>query len=96
MIDLKTLISKTVKRNQANSKIKDALILSFFNQAVKKFFKGEFNGKVSPLYFKEGNLIVASLSATVVEKIKKEECKIVDYINKNLEENLVDKINYLT
>lgn len=96
MIDLKSLIKKSVHHQRTDNKIKEAMILSLFNQAVQIFFQNDVIDKIKPLYFKEGNLTVASLSPAIVSDIKGKEENILDYINGNLSNDLVKKINYLT
>ena len=92
MIDLKSLIKRSIHRSKTNGKIKEALILSLFSQAIEKFFDNEINEKVKPLYFKEDKLTIASLSVSIVEGVKVKESQIIDYINENLNEDLVKKI----
>jgi hypothetical protein len=96
MIDLKSLIKKSVRCRRTDKKIKEIMTLSLFSQAVEKFFNQDIYKKIKPLYFKDDSLIVASLSEAVVREVMSKESQIIDYINSNLEYNLVKKINYLT
>ncbi|MEK7202718.1 MAG: DciA family protein [Patescibacteria group bacterium] len=96
MLDIKTLITKTIKQHGFNKKIAEKKVKAVFSQIVEQLFDKGLAYRVKPLYIKDGYLTIASLSASSIEQIKIKEAIIISKINQELAEKIVKKINYLS
>ncbi|MFH1233879.1 MAG: DciA family protein [Patescibacteria group bacterium] len=92
MLDIKTLITKTIKKHGFSKKIAEKKVQKVFSQVVERLFGRGMAYRVKPLYIKDGYLTVASLSATAIEQIKVKEAIIISEINQELDEEVVKKI----
>lgn len=54
-----------------------------------------FHHKISPVSFKNGVLTIASLSAPIASELKLHEKEIIDYINKQINQQSVKKLKFL-
>jgi len=95
MLDIKTLLNKTIKQHGFSKKIAEKKVKAIFSQVVEKLFDKSMAYRVKPLYIKNGYLTIASLSAISIEQIKIKEAIIISKINQELSEKIVKKINYL-
>ncbi|MBU0636588.1 MAG: hypothetical protein ABH818_00295 [Patescibacteria group bacterium] len=96
MLDIKTLLSKTIKQHGLGKKIAEKKVKEVFSQTVRQLFNNGLAYRVKPLYVKDGYLTIASLSESSIEQIKIKEAIIISKINEELTEKIVKKINYLS
>lgn len=96
MLDIKTLLDKTIKRHGFSKKIAEKKVKEVFTQVIEQLFNKGLAYRVKPMYIKDGHLTVASLSVSSIEQVKIKEEKIISEINKRLSEKIVEKINYLS
>ncbi|MDO9399120.1 MAG: DciA family protein [bacterium] len=96
MLDIKTLLEKTIKKHGFGKKIAEKKVKEIFSKVVERLFDSGLAYRVNPMHIKDGYLTVASLSATSIEQIKIKEKKIISKINEELAEEIVKKICYLS
>ena len=96
MLDIKTLLEKTIKKHGFGKKIAEKKVKEVFSQIVERLFDKGLAYRVKPMNIKDGYLTVASLSDSSIEQIKIKEAIIISKINKELAEEVVKKINYLS
>ncbi|MBU1991982.1 DUF721 domain-containing protein, partial [Patescibacteria group bacterium] len=89
MLDIKTLLEKTIKKHGFNKKIAEKKVKEVFSQVVEQLFDKGLAYRVKPMNIKEGYLTVASLSDSSIEQIKIKEAKIISKINQELGEDIV-------
>ncbi len=69
-------------------------VLRFFAKIAPEAIGEEAAKQIKPLYFKNGILTVACLSSLAMQEAQYREQEIVDKINKELEGEVVRKLNY--
>ena len=93
-IQLNKLLKRTVKKTNLENKVEAVWIMDEFEKQVKKLFKGRFDNKIKPLYFKNGTLKVSVISSILSHQLKLKEDLIIKSVNKRFKKNIIKKISF--
>jgi len=96
MFDIKSLLKKSIKRAGADDKINEIQVIKIFNKLAKELLPNNLRMQIKPVYYKEGILSVASLSAAAAEEILCYSKKIIKEINNKLGQETIKNIKYIT
>jgi len=94
-IKLEQLLNKSVKKAGITDHLDSAKILVEFSEVAKKVFGESIMKKIKPLNLKNGTLSIACLSSVLGEKLKAQERKVLEELNRPYREKVVERLRFL-
>lgn len=94
-VKVNKLLDKSVDKAGIQSDLDSAKILIEFSSIAQKVFGQAVMKKIKPLYLKKGTLTLACLSSVLADKLKKQERKILEELNRPYREKVVEKLRFL-
>lgn len=94
--DIQSLLPKTIKRSGLGRQVLETKAIETFHGLADQLVTGDVRDSLRAMYLSGSTLMVASLSPFATEEIRKNESRIVSYINCQLGEPAVRRLGYLT
>ena len=94
-VKLEKLLDKSVAKAGIKKQVESVRILNNFSKVGEKFFGRQAMKKIKPLYLKNGTLTLACISSVLAEKIKAQERKVLEELNRSYKEKVVEKLRFL-
>jgi len=94
-VKLENLLDKSIKKAGIGKQLDSSKILDEFNQVGQKVFGEATMKKIKPLYLKNNTLSVACLSSVLAERLKSQERRVLEELNRPYKEKVVERLRFL-
>lgn len=94
-VKLENLLDRSVKKAGLKSQIESVKILDEFNEIGEKVLGEKIMKKIKPLYLKNSTLSIACLSSVLAEKLKSQERRMLEELNRPYKKKVVERLRFL-
>lgn len=94
--DIKTILPKSAKKIGIHNQVKAELVEKFFAEELERVLTSNLLEKVKVLYFKDETITLACLSEPIVFRLQQHEGEIMRKVNRQIGNNHLRKVRYLT
>ena len=94
-IDIKNLLPRSIQRAGMDTRVAEAKIVALFEEIKERFLPYGLGEKVRAMYLKNGNLAIASLSSEATQELMIKEDVMIEYINKEVGEEIVKRFKFI-